>query len=151
MFTPTAVSIYHERSDIMSAVRVLVAASAPIVLFAAGCAMIGSTTPVSYSAGVMVNAGGMTLYTFDKDPAGAGKSVCNAKCAGLWPPLFAAADGKGGGDFSIISRDDGHKQWAYRGKPLYLWSKDQKPGDRTGDGFNGVWHVVKQPGGSMGY
>jgi predicted lipoprotein with Yx(FWY)xxD motif len=33
--------------------------------------------------------------------------------------------------------------WAHKGKPLYLWSKDQKPGDITGDGFNGIWHVVK--------
>jgi predicted lipoprotein with Yx(FWY)xxD motif len=34
-------------------------------------------------------------------------------------------------------------KWAYKGKPLYLWSKGQKPGDMTGDGFNGIWHVVK--------
>jgi predicted lipoprotein with Yx(FWY)xxD motif len=32
--------------------------------------------------------------------------------------------------------------WAHQGKPLYLWSKDQKPGDITGDGFNGIWRVV---------
>ncbi|MGH8849358.1 MAG: COG4315 family predicted lipoprotein, partial [Casimicrobiaceae bacterium] len=41
------------------------------------------------------------------------------------------------------ARDDGSKQWAYDGKPLYHWSKDKKPGDMTGDGFNGVWHAVK--------
>jgi predicted lipoprotein with Yx(FWY)xxD motif len=34
-------------------------------------------------------------------------------------------------------------QWAYKGKPLYFWVKDQKPGDKTGDGFNNVWRVVK--------
>jgi predicted lipoprotein with Yx(FWY)xxD motif len=34
-------------------------------------------------------------------------------------------------------------QWAYKGTPLYLWSKVHKPGDMTGDGFNGLWHVVK--------
>ena len=38
---------------------------------------------------------------------------------------------------------EGSKRWAYKGKPLYLWSKDQKPGDMTGDGFNGIWHVIK--------
>ena len=43
----------------------------------------------------------------------------------------------------IITRDDGGKQWAYKGKPLYLWAKDAKPGDKTGDGFNNVWHVAK--------
>ena len=36
------------------------------------------------------------------------------------------------------------KQWAYKGKPVYLWSKDTKPGDTTGDNFNNVWHVVKE-------
>ena len=47
------------------------------------------------------------------------------------------------GDFSIITRDDGAKQWAAKGKPLYHWSKDSKPGDRTGDGFNKVWQVAR--------
>jgi predicted lipoprotein with Yx(FWY)xxD motif len=33
------------------------------------------------------------------------------------------------GDYSIITRDDGKKQWAFKGKPLYFWAKDQKAGD----------------------
>jgi len=89
----------------------------------------------------MTDNAGKTLYTFDKDAGG--KSACNGPCAGNWPPLMAGSDAKASGDWSIITRDDGSKQWAYKGKPLYLWSKDQKPGDMTGDGFNGVWHVVK--------
>jgi predicted lipoprotein with Yx(FWY)xxD motif len=44
----------------------------------------------------------------------------------------------------VIVRDDGSRQWAYKGKPLYLWVKDHKPGDTTGDGFRGVWHVARQ-------
>jgi predicted lipoprotein with Yx(FWY)xxD motif len=91
--------------------------------------------------GMMTNSAGMTLYTFDKDEGG--KSACNGPCAGNWPPLMAAADAKASGDWTIFTRDDGSKQWAYKGKPLYSWSKDQKPGDMTGDGFNGAWHVVK--------
>jgi predicted lipoprotein with Yx(FWY)xxD motif len=85
----------------------------------------------------------MTLYTFDKDTAGFGKSVCNGPCARNWPPFTAGAGDQSGGDWTVITRDDGSKQWAYSGKPLYLWSKDQKPGDRTGDGFNNAWRVVK--------
>jgi predicted lipoprotein with Yx(FWY)xxD motif len=55
-----------------------------------------------------------------------------------------ARDGaKANGDWSIVARDDGGKQWAYKGKPLYTWAKDQKPGDRTGDGVNNVWHVAR--------
>ncbi len=100
------------------------------VLVVAGCAIFGGA-PVKYSGGVLVNDAGMTLYTFDKDPAGAGKSVCVDKCAAVWPPLKATAEDKPGGDYTIITRDDGGKQWAYKGKPLYLWVKDQKPGDRN--------------------
>ena len=86
-----------------------------------------------------VDLKGMTLYTFDKDVAG--KSNCNDKCATAWPPLAVAADGKAAGDWTIVVRDDGSKQWAYEGKPLYTWMTDKKPGDATGDGVNG-FHVA---------
>lgn len=57
---------------------------------------------------------------------------------------MAGTDAKASGDWSIVTRDDGGKQWAYKGKPLYVYSKDGKPGDKTGDNFNNVWHVAKQ-------
>jgi predicted lipoprotein with Yx(FWY)xxD motif len=91
--------------------------------------------------GVWVDAKGMTLYTFDKDSGG--KSACNGPCAANWPPLMAGADAKASGDWTIVTRDDGAKQWAYKGKPLYTWAKDTKPGDMTGDKFNNVWFVAK--------
>jgi len=108
-----------------------------------GCASItGEKGPAKFDGGMLVgSANNMTLYTFDKDPAG--KSVCNGPCAVSWPPLMAAADAKPMGDYSIVTRDDGQKQWAYKGKPLYFWIKDAKPGDKTGDGFNNVWRIVK--------
>lgn len=102
-----------------------------------------SAMPVSASGDVLTGGNGMTLYTFDKDTAGSGKSVCNGPCATNWPPLMAKAGDAGKGDYSVISRDDGSKQWAYKGKPLYFWAKDMKPGDRSGDGFNNVWHVAR--------
>ena len=107
--------------------------------------MTGSApaAPTKVMDGALTNSAGMTLYTFDKDAAGSGKSVCNGACAGLWPPLLAAADAKPSGDYTIITRDDGARQWAYKGKPLYLWSKDTKSGDRSGDGFNNVWRLAK--------
>ncbi len=110
---------------------------------AIGFAVAQTGAPAKVEGGILVGQEGMTLYTFDKDPAGAGKSACNGPCAGNWPPLAAGSDAKPGGDYSVITRDDGSKQWAYKGKPLYHWVKDQKPGDKTGDGFNKVWHVVK--------
>ena len=91
---------------------------------------------------VLTDDKGMTLYTFDKDAGG--KSACNGPCATNWPPLKASADATPAAGYSVISRDDGAKQWAYKGKPLYAWSKDTKPGDITGDGFlNGAWHIAQ--------
>ncbi|HEX5802241.1 MAG TPA: hypothetical protein VFY24_04410 [Azospira sp.] len=103
----------------------------------------GGGAPARIEGGMLVGANGMTLYTFDKDPAGSGKSVCNGPCAGNWPPLLAMDGDRAGGDWSIVVRDDGQRQWAYRGKPLYYWVKDQKAGDTTGDGVNQVWRVAR--------
>lgn len=107
-----------------------------------GCATVASV-PVSVATGKLVGANGMTLYTFEKDVTKSGKSSCNGPCATNWPPLLATDADKASGDYTIIVRDDGQKQWAYRGQPLYFWVKDSKPGDTTGDGFNKVWHVAK--------
>lgn len=116
---------------------------AAISVIASACAMKAPVAPAMAMDGMLVGSNQMTLYTFDKDMAGSGKSVCNGPCASNWPPLMAAADAKSDGDWMVITRDDGAKQWAFKGKPLYFWVKDQKPGDKTGDGFNNVWHVVK--------
>ena len=99
--------------------------------------------PAMIANGMLTGSNGMTLYTFDKDSAGSGKSVCNGPCAANWPPLPAMDGDAASGDYSIITRDDGKKQWAQKGKPLYYWVKDQKPGDTTGDGFNNVWRIAK--------
>ena len=108
----------------------------------AGCATM-DTSPVKTMDGVLVGANGMTLYTFDRDVTGSGKSVCNGPCATNWPPLMAGGSATASGEYSVVTRDDGAKQWAYKGKPLYFWIKDQKPGDRSGDGVNNVWRVAK--------
>jgi len=91
--------------------------------------------------GVLVNSAGMTVYTFDKDIAGSGKSVCNGPCAEAWPAVTASASVAA--PYSIVTRDDGAKQLAYQGKPLYLFKKDAKAGERNGDNFKDIWHVVK--------
>lgn len=120
--------------------KTLIALSAAALLAAACTTM---APPAKIEDGVLTGAGGMTLYMFDKDAAGSGKSVCNGKCAENWPPLYASEMDKASGDYSVITRDDGKKQWAYKGKPLYYWSKDQKPGDRTGDGFLNMWKLAR--------
>jgi predicted lipoprotein with Yx(FWY)xxD motif len=105
---------------------------------AMGPAKIADTT----KGKALVDAKGMTLYVFDKDAGG--KSACNGPCATNWPPVMAGADAKASGDWTVVTRDDGSKQWAYKSKPLYTWAKDTKAGDVTGDGFNNnTWHVAQ--------
>lgn len=117
--------------------------AAALLPFLAGCASMSSDMPAKMKDGMLVNAKGITLYTFDMDKAGSGKSVCNGPCAVNWPPMLAQATDKAVGDFLVITRDDGQKQWAYKGKPLYTWPEDQEPGDKFGDGYRNVWHIVK--------
>ena len=107
------------------------------------CASMYAQGPAKMADGMLVGPNGMTLYTLDRDTSGSGKSVCNGPCATNWPPLMAADNDQASGDYMVITRDDGKKQWAMKGKPLYYWIKDTKPGDKTGDGVQGVWHIVK--------
>lgn len=93
--------------------------------------------------GMLVDQDGMTVYTYDKDVANSGKSVCNDACAKAWPPVSAAADAKADGDYTIVTRSDGSTQWAYKGQPLYTFVKDKQAGDKVGDNVKEVWHVVK--------
>ena len=109
---------------------------------AAGAAL-AADAPATVSDGVYVGANGMTLYTFDKDAAGSGKSACNGPCAQNWPPLAAPANAVASGDWTLVTRDDGSRQWAFKGKPLYYWTRDTKPGEKSGDGFNNAWRVAR--------
>ena len=107
--------------------------------------------------GILADAAGRTLYTFDKDRDG--KSACNGGCAVAWPPATATVETPWGSDFSIVVREDGTDQWAFKGRPLYRFGGDAKPGEVNGDGQGGVWHAIRsapprqasQSGGAMPY
>lgn len=87
--------------------------------------------------GVLADAAGRTLYTFDKDAPG--KSNCSGGCLSAWPAYIAKADAVATGEFGLVADT---RQWMVNGKPLYYYVGDTKAGDRTGDGQGGVWHVV---------
>lgn len=90
---------------------------------------------------ILVDEKKMTLYIFDKDEMN--KSNCYDKCAVNWPPFMAAADAMADGEWTVVERTDGSKQWAHKGKPLYLWIQDKAPGDVTGEGkADNTWHVA---------
>ncbi len=105
-------------------------------------AVFAQNVLVKKADGILVTSEGMTVYTFDKDTANSGKSACNGGCATAWPPVSAAGV-KAADPYSVVTRDDGSAQLAYKGKPLYLFASDKKAGDRNGDNVKEVWHVVK--------
>lgn len=108
-----------------------------------GIALAAEAMPASVKAmgGMLEDAKGMTLYTWDNDKE-ANKSSCNGMCLMNWPALKAEASDKDMGDWKVITRDDGSKQWAYKGKPLYYFSMDAATGDKKGEGRGMVWHMA---------
>ena len=82
-----------------------------------------------------VDIKGMALYNYDQDKDG--KSACNGDCAASWMPLVAASDAMPVDEWTPITREDGTKQWAFRGVPLYTFVKDTMPGEVNGDGAAG--------------
>ena len=101
---------------------------------------------------ILVDATGHTLYLFKGDSGT--KSACSGACAVAWPPLrTGAAPAVGSGASAAllgrISRSDGARQVTYNGHPLYLFVKDQKPGDVNGQGvtaFGAAWFAVSAAG-----
>lgn len=128
----------NPRQSMSAALTAMVAAAG---LFVAAAAH--AEVPLKAMGGMLVDSQNRTVYTFDKDVAGSGKSTCNGPCAQAWPPVMAAPGAKAEGHYTVITRDDGTMQWAYKGKPVYLFTKDAAPGDMKGDGFKDVWHAVK--------
>lgn len=128
----------------MNMKRAMVLALGLAGAIAAGAAFGQAMQPAKTADGakgpMLVDQKGMTLYVFDKDEGG--KSACNGPCAKNWPPLAAAGDARPSGEWTVVTRDDGARQWAYGGKPLYTWAKDTKAGDVTGDGVNTMWHIA---------
>ncbi|MBY0511756.1 MAG: hypothetical protein K2P94_16580 [Rhodospirillaceae bacterium] len=102
-------------------------ATLKIVRIGQGVNVPGSSSNQPRDRVVLADDKAQTLYVSDKDAPG--KSNCVAECLTEWPPFTAAADAKPVGDWSLIAREDGSKQWAFRGKPLYTSLKDKpKPG-----------------------
>jgi len=95
------------------------------------------------TSGVLTDSKGMTLYVFDNDLTVPGKSACVGACLNMWIPLYAKPGAKVQGDYGLLNRDDGKVQWTYKGRPLYQWYADKKPGDKDGDGLRQAWHIAK--------
>ena len=96
------------------------------------------------SVPILTNAQGMTLYyrTSDMPPT----TVCSGGCASAWPPLLVSGSSTPTSTTSLsgklsVQADANGNQVEYNGHPLYTYSGDTAPGQTTGEGVGGVWHV----------
>jgi predicted lipoprotein with Yx(FWY)xxD motif len=101
---------------------------------------------------ILVNSSGRTLYLFKADVGAS--SACSGACATAWPPLLAtgkpiAGTGLTASKLGTITRSGGGRQVTYNGHPLYLFIKDHKPGDVSGQGvtaFGAAWFALTPSG-----
>ena len=101
---------------------------------------VAAGPPVNRAPGFLADTSGRPLYTYDKDAPG--QSNCYAQCAVLWPPLLAGDGDAPTGDFTLVVRKDGRRQWAFNGMPLYYWVSDRVPGPPTGEAVAG-WKLIR--------
>jgi predicted lipoprotein with Yx(FWY)xxD motif len=124
----------------------------------------GEAVPISVGSAsgvgkVIVNSEGMTLYYFQKDQKGSGKSKCEGACAAGWPPLTTGGEPEamGGVNASMlgtIERSDGTMQVTYAGWPLYTYAGDSKPGEDNGTdskAFGASWYPLHPNGEKAGH
>ena len=65
---------------------------------------------------------GLRLPELDRHPS----------CAQAWPPFLAAPAARPVGRWTLITRKDGQRQWAYEDLPVYTFYLDRRPGDVLG-------------------
>jgi predicted lipoprotein with Yx(FWY)xxD motif len=124
----------------------------------------GEAVPISVgtAAGVgkvLVDSNGMTLYYFQKDQKGSGKSKCDGACASAWPPLTTSGEpeamsGVNASMLGTIERSDGTTQVTYAGWPLYTFVEDKKPGEDNGTdskAFGASWYPLHPNGQKAGH
>ena len=80
-----------------------------------------------------------SVYASDGDADG--RSRCDASCAKIWPPVLASELAHSSGEWSVVERSSGVKQWAFRKQPLYTYSLDHGPRSQDGSDVSG-WHNV---------
>lgn len=124
--------------------KLMFAAAVALTLSTAGMVHGADMAPagVKTANGVFTDATGKPLYTYDNDTM-VGMSHCTGRCETAWPPLKAEDNAKPMGAWTVITRDDGSKQWAYKNKPLYTFAKDTAGQPGTGEQPGVPWKLAK--------
>jgi predicted lipoprotein with Yx(FWY)xxD motif len=113
-----------------------------IVVLSPGIAAAqAATSGAKMANGVWADPAGKPLYSYDNDTM-KGMSHCEDDCAKAWRPFLAGPKANPAGDWSIIVREGGTRQWAYKDKPLYTFPAD-KPGQPGGGEAAGQFKLAK--------
>jgi predicted lipoprotein with Yx(FWY)xxD motif len=111
-------------------------------------------TEVTPAGQVLANPHGMTVYYYSEDKPGSGTSACTGACAREWPPVIAPVRIPAGvrmpGPLGSIALPDGRRQLTINGYPIYRYAGDKRPGQASGNGIGGKWHVIKLTSSSSG-
>ena len=86
----------------------------------------------SAQAVVLTDFEGFTLYASDRVAENDAQTCSDHGCEMDWLPVPAPALALDVGQFSVVTRKDGSRQWAWRGRPLYRNRGDLLPGDAHG-------------------
>jgi predicted lipoprotein with Yx(FWY)xxD motif len=114
------------------------------LFFAAAAVTLACHAQPAANGNVLTTPQGRTLYVFDNDVAGSGRSVCNVPCSNVFAPYLVEDGAPVREPLGVVRRDDGGRQWSYKGRPLYIFYADEKLGDVNGDGMNrGTWHIAR--------
>ena len=99
----------------------------------------GFTVATTHRGRMITTTRNFSIYVSDKD--GVNKSNCTGACADTWVPVLAPAAVKAQGDWALVERSPGVKQWAFRGKPVYTYALDTQQDSLRGGDVAG-WHNV---------
>lgn len=96
----------------------------------------------------LTDGSGRSLYYFTRDSTGT--STCTGTCLANWPAFsvdtVVAPSVLRPSDFTQVSRTDGVRQLAFKGRPLYYYAPDRDGGDLLGEGVNNVWFAANVTG-----
>jgi predicted lipoprotein with Yx(FWY)xxD motif len=141
-------------AGLASAALVGMAVAKTLTLQVASGASVTNQSGATATESIVINAKGRAVYTLSGDTTKHPKCTKANGCFSFWPPvtvssaksLSKAAGVKG--KLGIFKRN-GLMQVTLAGHPLYTFANDKKRANATGEGikgFNGIWHVVKDPG-----
>jgi predicted lipoprotein with Yx(FWY)xxD motif len=72
-------------------------------------------------------------YSYMDGKAVGTRGCDTAECRAMYKPVVAPKDAQSWGLWEVMIREDGTRQWAYRGSALYTYVGDKKPGDILGN------------------